>query len=90
MLEDFERQNSVGIVLTGQLVHAVSGVDLRWTALAYDGDPDLPGVTYSASASVRCSATRLVRMEDVILNLLYVLDSQLAESEFMKVGIQKA
>lgn len=90
LIKAFESQNNVEIVLTGQMVDGATAIDLRWTALAYNGDPDAPGATYSASASVRCLEKRLVRMEDVILNLLYTLDFQLAEHEFRKASVQKA
>jgi hypothetical protein len=90
LIKAFEAQNSVEVVLTGQIVDGVKATDLRWTAFAYEGDPDEPGAKYSASASVRCLEKRLVRMEDVILGLLYALDFQLAENEFVKLGTQKA
>ena len=88
LVKAFEAQNSVEIRLEGQLRDAVKGIDLVWTAYAWDGDPDAPGAKYLASASVRCLEKRLLSLEAVVLQLLYALDFQLAEHEFQKVATQ--
>lgn len=85
LVRAFETQNSVELTISGQLVDSVHGLDLRWTAFAWDGDPDRPEAKYLASASVRCGEKRLLTMETVLLNLLYTLDSQLALREFQAV-----
>lgn len=90
IVKAFEAQNSVEIRITGQIVDAVKSTDLRWEAVAYDGDPDAPEAKILGLANVRCGEKRLVSMEDVLLQLLYALDFQLAENEFRNATVQRA
>lgn len=90
LIKAFEAQNSVELVISGQIVDGTRRTDLRWTVAAYDGDPDAPGAKILALASVRCLEKRLVRLEDVLLQLLYALDFQLAENEFRSANAPKA
>jgi len=90
IVKAFEAQNSVELVISGQIVDGTRRTDLRWTATAYDGDPDAPGAKILALASVRCMEKRLVSLEAVLLQLLYALDFQLAENEFRNASAPKA
>jgi hypothetical protein len=90
IVKAFEAQNSVELVISGQIVDGRLSTDLRWTATAYDGDPDAPGVKILALANVRCMEKRLVSLEAVLLQLLYALDFQLAENEFRSAIEHKA
>jgi len=87
IVKAFEAQNSVELTISGQIVDGAKSTDLRWTAVAYDGDPDQPGAKILALANVRCGEKRLVTMEAVLLQLLYALDHQLAENEFRGTGV---
>jgi hypothetical protein len=90
IVKAFEAQNSVELVISGQVVDGTRSTDLRWTAVAYGGDPDAPGAPILALASVRCGEKKLRTMEAVLLQLLYALDFQLAENEFRSAEPQKA
>ena len=85
LIKAFEKQNGTEVRFEAQLVDGQKGIDLRWRAMAYDTDPDNPEARLLASVSVRCGEKRLVTMEAVLLQLLYALDFQLAQSEFAKV-----
>jgi hypothetical protein len=84
ILRAFEVQNSCEIVLSAQRMDWKGKVDLVWTATAWDGDPQETGVRLLASVRLGCGETWLVRMEDLVLRLLYALDFQLAEQEFVR------
>ena len=90
LIKAFEAQNSVELRITGQIVDGSQRMDLRWEAVAYDGDPDAPGAKILGLANVRCLEKRLVTMEAVLLQLLYALDFQLAENEFRNASAPKA
>jgi hypothetical protein len=80
-MKEFERENSVEITLSGQIVDGAKGLDLVWRALAWDGDPLSEGVKLLASVNVACRSTRLLSMEAVLFQLMYALDFQLALRE---------
>ena len=80
-VEGFETQNSVRIKLRAELTEVRGKRDMQWTAEAYERSIESGGQLPLAYASLRCSEKRLVRMEDVVLSLLYALDFQLAKRE---------
>jgi hypothetical protein len=80
-MKEFERENSIEITLSGQIVDGVKGLDLEWRALAWDGNPLAEGAQLLASVSVACRSTRLLSMEAVLFQLMYALDFQLALRE---------
>jgi hypothetical protein len=88
-MKEFERENSIEITLSGQLVDGVKGLDLVWRALAWDGDPLSEGAKLLASVNVSCRSTRLLSMEAVLFQLMYALDFQLALRE-LGSGEQKS
>jgi len=86
LLKSFERDNSCELTLKGWLGDRGGRIDLLWQVEAWDTDPTDPEAKRLALASVGCLEKRLVRMEDVLLNLLYALDFQFAEQEFISAS----
>lgn len=84
MMEAFEAQNRVRILLTATSCLTSGQADIKWQAQAIGEDAGSSVAPVLASASVTCLAGRLRTMEGLITFLLYQLDFQLAEHEWQK------
>jgi len=83
-LTAFQRHNGVRITLRAHLIVWNNSPDMEWVAEAWAPGAPVSGAVPWAYAKVRCTEKHLVRLEDVVLQLLYALDFQLAELEFKR------
>lgn len=82
VLGEFERENSVEVVLSARMVMANGRRDLEWKAMAFDAKAKSGEAKLLAYAKRRCMESRLVLMEALLLQLLYTLDFELGLLEF--------
>jgi len=86
MIATFEEQNTVTIEISVRRCNTGGEPDLSLTATAWQPNIDRRVVKPLALKNVKCRAEKFKRVESALSFLLYQLDFQLAEHEWLNAG----
>jgi len=81
LLLGFQEHNQVKVEVRFSVVDAGEKPDIVVAALAHDAKAEIGDLPPLASVSVRCSATKLRNLRDVVTHALYAMDFQIAVNE---------